>query len=40
MNRFLENAMNAPAYPQHFQPDPVDAALAVGLKDLWFPACP
>jgi phenylpropionate dioxygenase-like ring-hydroxylating dioxygenase large terminal subunit len=23
-----------------FQPDPVDAALEVGLKDLWFPVCP
>lgn len=24
----------------YFQQDPVDAALAVGLKDLWFPICP
>ena len=32
--------MNAPAFPLHLQPDPVDAALAVGLKDLWFPVCP
>ncbi len=23
-----------------FQTDPVDAALAVGLKDLWYPVCP
>ena len=22
------------------QADPIDAALAVGLKDLWFPICP
>jgi len=24
----------------NFQQDPVDAALEVGLKDLWFPVCP
>lgn len=24
----------------NFQADPVDAALAVGLKDLWYPICP
>jgi phenylpropionate dioxygenase-like ring-hydroxylating dioxygenase large terminal subunit len=23
-----------------FQPDPIDAALQVGLKDLWYPVCP
>ena len=26
--------------PIQFQQDPVDAALEVGLKDLWFPICP
>ncbi len=24
----------------NFQTDPVDAALEVGLKDLWYPVCP
>lgn len=28
------------ATPMHFQIDPIDAALEVGLKDLWFPVCP
>ena len=32
--------MNMAYAPVNFQQDPIDAALAEGLKDLWFPVCP
>ena len=32
--------MNMAYAPVNFQQDPIDAALAQGLKDLWFPVCP
>jgi len=24
----------------HYQQDPIEATLAAGLKDLWYPVCP
>lgn len=32
--------MNMAYAPVQFQQDPIDAALEVGLKDLWYPVCP